>query len=209
MITYISKKMTNRLLSRDVIKKEDSEIYQFGLEQLFTNLIDVLTLLVIGMLLGMVWQSLVFMASFVFLRKYTGGFHTSTPLRCYIMTIIVVVVTLSAMKYVEINNFIYYGIIAASGVVILLLSPVESPNKELDGIEKMIYRRKTIYIWGMEMLVVCLCALLKYDHLSYGVGSAIIVISISQIMEVIAGQIRRYGNRNTDKKQENIVHKIL
>lgn len=210
MITYVSKKVTDRLLSREVIPPEDREIYQFGLEQLFTNMVDVLTLLIIGIFMGMIWQGVVFGAAFMFLRKYAGGFHTSTPLRCYIMTTFVIIVTLSAMKYINITDFIYYALIAASSVVILLLSPIESVNKELDGIEKIIYRRKTIYIWGIETLMVCLCSILEYDNLSYGIGFALIVISISQILEVIACQIRKYRHvkKYLDVNDEKKVKKI-
>ncbi len=93
-----------------------------------------------------------------------------------------------------INNFIYYGLITISSIVILLLSPVESKNKELDGIEKIIYRRKTIEIWGMETLLLCLCAFLNHDHLAYGIGFSLIVISISQILEVIVCLFRNLRN---------------
>ena len=194
MITYISKKLTNRLLTRKVILPEDLEIYQFGLEQLFTNIIDILTLLGIGIFMKMLWHAIVFGAAFMFLRKYAGGFHTSTQIRCYYMTTFVIITTLWIIKYMPINNFIYYGLITISSIVILLLSPVESKNKELDGIEKIIYRRKTIEIWGMETLLLCLCAFLNHDHLAYGIGFSLIVISISQILEVIVCLFRNLRN---------------
>ena len=167
---------------------------QFGLEQLFTNIIDILTLLGIGIFMKMLWHAIVFGAAFMFLRKYAGGFHTSTQIRCYYMTTFVIITTLWIIKYMPINNFIYYGLITISSIVILLLSPVESKNKELDGIEKIIYRRKTIEIWGMETLLLCLCAFLNHDHLAYGIGFSLIVISISQILEVIVCLFRNLRN---------------
>ena len=108
MVRKISKKVTNRLLSRNAIKDEDYEIYQYGLEQLLTSILDLLTLLVIGLIMGMIWQGIIFVLSFMLLRKYAGGYHASTPLKCYLLTTLIITVVLSVMKYIQINiSFIW------------------------------------------------------------------------------------------------------
>ena len=125
MIRNISRKVTDRLVSRSVIEDEEYEIYQYGLEQLFTNLLNLVTLLVIGISIGMIWQGIIFVLAFMSMRKYAGGYHSTTPLRCYFLTNIVILSMLSVMKYMEINIFIYWGLFIVSSIIILELSPVE------------------------------------------------------------------------------------
>lgn len=70
MVEKISKEIAKGLVRREVIEYEDYEIYEFGVEQLITNIIDLLTLLIVGLVTGMVWQGLIFAFSFMVIRKY-------------------------------------------------------------------------------------------------------------------------------------------
>lgn len=192
MVEYISKKVTDRLLSNEVIESDDSEIYRYGLERLLTNIINIMTLLAISLAMGMIWQGTVFVASFMFLRRYAGGYHTSTPLRCYFLTSFVIAGTLSVIKYLQIDTFIYLGLAVFSSSLIILLSPVESVNKRLDNIEKMIYRRKTIFVWCAEMLLLCVGIFLKRNELTSCISLACCAVCLSQLAEMISFQIWKH-----------------
>lgn len=182
MVRKVSKKVTDRLLSRNAIKDEDYEIYQYGLEQLFTSGLDMLTLFVIGLIMGMIWQGIVFVLSFMLLRKYAGGYHASTPLRCYLLTNLVILSVLSVMKYIGISIFIYLGVFIVSSIIIFAFSPVEAVNKELDEVEKIIYRKKTIVIWRIESLLAFLALVLKCQEVSICIFMADIILCISLLL---------------------------
>ena len=179
MLEAISKRITDRLVHREVIEYEDYEIYKFGVEQLVTNILDILTLLVIGLITGMVWQGLVFAISFMMLRKYAGGYHASTMLRCFWMTNIIIVIVLLLMKFVEINRFTCMGIILMSGTIVTLLAPVQTENKPLDGIEKLIYRKKTLITLVIETIVAVICTLFNRGEISVCIMMAQVVLAFS------------------------------
>lgn len=185
MVRKVSQKVTDRLLVRKVIRYEDYEIYQYGLEQLFTNVLDVMTLLVIGLSMGMIWQGIVFVFSFMLLRKYAGGYHASTPLKCYLLTTLVIIGGLSVMKYIEINAFISLGLLVVSSVVILLFAPVESENKPLDAIERFIYRRRVILIWCMETIIAIICFVVNMHNIFTSIVFAYVILGISQIIKCL------------------------
>ena len=63
MVRKVSQKVTERLIFRKVIKDGDYEIYQYGLEQLLTSILELLTLLAIGLIMGMIWQVMIFVLS--------------------------------------------------------------------------------------------------------------------------------------------------
>lgn len=182
MVRTVSKKVIERLRSNNVIEDEDYEIYQYGLEQLLTSILDIMTLFLIGLILGMLWQGIVFVISFIALRKYAGGYHTTTPLRCYLLTNIVILSALSVMKYIKINIFIYLGLFVISSLIILALSPVESKNKELDEIERIIYRKKTICIWFIEAFLTMLSFMLMHYEISICIIMAVIILGVSLLL---------------------------
>jgi len=185
MVGKVSRKVTDRLLSRNAIKDEDYEIYQYGLEQLFTSILNMLTLLVIGSIMGMIWQGIIFVLSFMLLRKYAGGYHASTPLGCYLLTTLIITVALSVMKYFEISILIYLVLLMVSSVIVYMLTPVEAVNKELDKIEKIIYRKKTILTWIVEVSLAIGVFILKHYEISICIFMAVIMVGIS----LVAGHI--------------------
>ena len=181
MVGKVSRKVTDRLLSRNAIKDEDYEIHQYGLEQLFTSILNMLTLFVIGSIMGMIWQGIIFVLSFMLLRKYAGGYHASTPLGCYLLTTLIITVALSVMKYLEISILIYLVLLMVSSVIVYMLTPVEAVNKELDKIEKIIYRKKTILTWIVEVSLAIGVFILKHYEISICIFMAIIMVGISLV----------------------------
>ena len=183
MVEKISKEIAKGLVRREVIEYEDYEIYEFGVEQLITNIIDLLTLLIVGLVTGMVWQGLIFAFSFMAIRKYAGGYHASTMLRCFFLTNFMIVIVILLMKF---NRFMCLGIILMSGVIIGLLSPVQTKNKPLDGIEKLIYRKKTLITLVVETTVAVICTLLNKGEISACIMMAQVVLTFS----LIAGSMK-------------------
>lgn len=182
MVRKVSQKVTERLIFRKVIKDGDYEIYQYGLEQLLTSILELLTLLAIGLIMGMIWQVMIFVLSFMLLRKYAGGYHASTPVRCYLLTNLVILSVLSVMKYIGIIIFIYLGLFMVSSTIILALSPVQAVNKELDEIERIIYRKKTIFIWSVEAFLAIGTSVSKHYEISICIFMAVIILGVSLML---------------------------
>lgn len=181
MFAYISEKLTNRFIQQSIIDYSSREIYLFGLEQLFTTLLNIITTVIIGILLGEFWQGFLFVVLFMVLRSYAGGYHASTSARCYLLTSVIIAIALSVIKYINFNMFVCLGLLMISGVVILVLSPVEAKNKPLDNIEYVIYRKKAVVIWATEFVCAIVCLVLNLGDLSECVMMAHIILALSQL----------------------------
>lgn len=118
----------------------------------------------------------------MFLRAYSGGYHAKTPIRCYILSTLSITAALSIIKFVSINRFICLGLLIISSVIILVLSPVETKNKPLDIVERIIYRRKTLIVWSVEICVALLFTLLKITEIHIAIMLAQMLISIALIL---------------------------
>lgn len=180
MISSAANNITNYLICKKVIKDDDREIYQYGFEQVFSSLLNIATML-LGIILGKIYQSLVLILSFMALRSYSGGYHANTPLQCYLLTVMSISAALSIMKFITIDRFICLGLLVLSSVVILLLSPIGSKNKPLDEIEKIIYRKKTIIVWSVEICVAIVFIILDITEIHIAITLAQVIISIALI----------------------------
>lgn len=181
MISSAANNITNYLICEKVIKDDDREIYQYGFEQVFSSLLNIATMLLLGIILGKIYQSLVLILSFMALRSYSGGYHANTPLHCYLLTVMSISAALSIMKFITIDRFICLGLLVLSSVVILLLSPIGSKNKPLDEIEKIIYRKKTIIVWSVETCVAIVFIILDITEIHIEITLAQVIISIALI----------------------------
>ena len=175
MIKQISERMLNRLVRNHVIDQDDWEIYEVGLEQIIISLINALTMLVIALLFGEVWQCLLFAASFIAIRVNAGGYHARTPLHCYILTISMFIVALAVMKFAVISQYVSVMLLVFASMLIWILCPVDTENKPMDEIEKQIFRQRAMIAWLIETVV-------AIAFLSFGLTAISECIILAQVL---------------------------
>lgn len=153
MFTEVSEYLTQSLIENCFIKREDSDIYRYGIQQGLFLILNLVTTLVLGIVFGMVWQIVLFMGAYIPLRHFAGGYHSRTSQRCYVFSIVLMTVVLLAMKYISLTYFVYGILLFISGIVILILTPVEERNKLLDDKERKVFRKRAYVIWIFELLL--------------------------------------------------------
>lgn len=153
MFEVLSERITGWLLANGAIPKEDKEIYRYGIQQGMITLLNLGTTMIIGMVFGKLLESLLFMAAYIPLRSYAGGYHAKTAVRCYFFSIVMISAVLWVMRYVTYSGLICGCLTAISGSMIWLLAPVEDRNKPLDDVEKGVYRKRARGIVLAESLL--------------------------------------------------------
>lgn len=188
MFRGVSAKLTEKLISLKTIDSDDREIYEFGIQHIFITLLNLITVLIIGFLLQSTKEALVFIVAFVPLRIFAGGFHFSTPTKCYIFSSCFVAAVLLAMRYYSIPLLIYCLLYGMAGIVILVFSPVEDKNKPLDPIEKKVYRKRTIIVFAAESFVLLI---FYFAKIQFAVKS-IMISTIALSLMILLGIIKNY-----------------
>ena len=118
MFASLTMKIVNFLIKNDVIKKDDQEIYIYGFDRILTPLLNIATTVLFGVILGELYQGLIFVFSFMALRKYSGGYHANTPIQFYSLTTFSILASLFFMKFIFVNRFICLGLMVLSSLVI-------------------------------------------------------------------------------------------
>ena len=165
MFAKMAKQLAVRLEENQIIKSDDRELYVYGLNQGLSILLNIGTTLCIGLLIGCTPQLVVFMVAYIPLRSYAGGYHARTPLRCYVISIIMLIVVSMCLKCIELNHWYYWTLVVVSFFFIIFLSPIADKNKPLDEIEVKVYRKRAIFILLVEVALSVLFATLHISHL--------------------------------------------
>ena len=136
MLEKVSDRIAALLVSQGIILEEDSDIYSYGLALIISFLFNTVVMLIVGALVHRFIETLLFLAVFVLLRSFTGGYHADTFLKCMLITFSTysLVIILSS---IEVITPIYLSCLAIGFVIVLFTAPVEHPNKEISERKKV------------------------------------------------------------------------
>lgn len=140
---YLANMLTNKLVKMQIVKDEDKELYAYGFWQGAIFLFNLATVVIVGLLFHMLWQSLVFMVAYGLLRPVAGGYHAKTQRNCYILSIVLIITVLCAIKWLPWNTWASLIILLISTSFVFLLAPVEDQNKPLDELEQLVYKKRS------------------------------------------------------------------
>ena len=160
----------------NVIKEEDAEIYIYGINQIFVSVLNVSSALIIGWVFGVILKIAVFMAAYIPLRSFAGGYHAKTPLRCYIFSVVMLIIASIGIKYFSAPDLAYIIAFLSGLFIVLILSPIEDKNKPLDKIENKVFKRRTIIITFAEFTIGLLFKLLGLNGFFVSIVYSFVVL---------------------------------
>lgn len=143
MFHSISERIISYAVKIDALDKDKTEEYIYGLELSLSVFASYLSVIIIGIIMGMIWQSILFLLLFVTVRRFAGGFHFKSQIVCYLFMCVICIIALLAIKYSENNIAICSAAMAVSTLLLLVLSPIPAIEKPLDDKEKVVYGRIT------------------------------------------------------------------
>ena len=120
------KRWSNFLISRNIIAPEDAEVQEYGLFCLVETISFHAAQLLWAIFLHLVPETLLFDATFLLLRSHTGGYHASTPMRCFVMSIAVWAGLMLACHYVPVGICLALGLLSV--LVIWRIAPLPHEN---------------------------------------------------------------------------------
>ena len=146
MIAKLAKSTAYFFVEKQVVKKEDEEVYAYGMELLYSSILNIALAVIIAIITNTVYPTAAFLTAFIVMRQYIGGYHAKTHLGC--MSILAAVlccfVVLSRYIPTECEILISMPAIGLSMFLILKFAPVEHPNKPLTDKEKSRLRKSGI-----------------------------------------------------------------
>lgn len=210
MLNRIAVRISHFLIDNSIIKAEDAEIYEYGLELLLATVFETFAVLTVSIFVEKFLFTLLFLISFCALRKYAGGYHADSHLKCFLTLIFVYSVFLLMIYLLNEIAVNYLSVIfsAVSEGLVIVMAPVESEYKPLSDEEKQKYRKVSIFIAAIEtVLVVLLHPLVpvKYGVILIYLAFAISFGQLSAALSLVAVKIINLmkGSQNNGNVENN------
>lgn len=171
-------------VERKIISKEDIDIYSYGMLVLFYYLLNIASFLLLALVFGYLLESVVFLTAFFSLRIFIGGYHSSTHLKCYVVSMLIYGIFLYFIHSIGLfNDLTIIALLIFSGITIFLFSPGDTENKRLTKKEKAIYKKKGSIIYLSEATtVLVLMGIIKFESV---VSSIVLAIAASTLLLLI------------------------
>lgn len=179
IVCFISRNMT-------IDDEEMLDVYKYGIEIALSSVLNFVLIIISSLILRDLSAGLIFMAVFIFLRSYTGGYHAETYLKCNIAFVCTFFLTFLNGRFLYSFN---YGIYA-SGVMLVLsyipiwfFSPVKNRHKFLSA-EKIKRSRiisSVVYLLSAILAMIICLNDIWYGYLLAATDGAIAVLILIEI----------------------------
>lgn len=179
MYKKLSQKITNHFINKQIISKDDREIYEYSYEVLLAESVYIFIMIVIGLLFHAFIASLFFFIGFYLCRKVSGGYHASTYTKCHILFAMNHILFIGLSKFIPQNLYwiITLVFVGISIVLIYFLAPIDHPNKPFDEHEHKKYKRQSRVFILITLLATVVLYMVErnnpyYFYVSIGIFSA-------------------------------------
>lgn len=166
--------------------EEMLDVYKYGIEITLSSLLNLAMIIVCSLLLGDFAAGLIFMACFVLLRSYTGGYHAETYWRCNVVFVCTFILTYYAGRVL---NLINTNIYAAAGIMlpgifpIIKFAPVKNRHKILSESKRKKSKAVSLvlFVWFLILSLLMIAFDIWYGYLILSTTSAVSVMIIIEI----------------------------
>lgn len=180
LISKLSERIAVGLKQSSIIEEDDVELYAYGFYILISKLLFLIIALILGVILNIVFESIVFYVSFSIIRAYAGGVHANKEWKCFLYTSISIVMCALGIKVlINLKPTVFFAVILMiSSLIIIIISPLDTKEKPLSAKEKEKYYMISAIVLLSYILVILLLAKLGIMKVCYAIMIAIFLESI-------------------------------
>lgn len=190
-MNYLVSQIVNFITEQDVISDESDvqDFYRYGIEISISSLLNIVLVVIAGILIHHIIESIVFLSLFILIRSFTGGYHADTYFRCNLLmcTTFILTVLANCMFSNKLSLSIIIVLICVTELIVSVLGPIENKNKPIDDSKKI-----KLKITGTAMTSIINCAglILRESYL----GTMIILTTFLIALLMIAAKIKERGS---------------
>lgn len=177
------------LIKCSAVKEADKELYSYAVYSLLLTLSPLLFAIGVGLIMERVWQNIVIIIPFIIIRKFSGGYHAKHAAVCLVSSCLLLYLCTVLSLYLKCGWGLGF-LTAAASVSLAAFSPIDSENRPLSQEEKTSYKRITIILVTIFLLVGALSFLVGLHTFAICISIGIMLSACLQIPSVLKGLYR-------------------
>ncbi|MGN0513894.1 MAG: accessory gene regulator B family protein [Lachnospiraceae bacterium] len=182
------------LIEKEMIDKEDKELYEYAMYSITISVVPLFLFLLISFLLGYLKESFFIVWPFMILRKFAGGFHANSVIKCFVFSNVLLFLGLYVVAQCKSLVWIFY-LLAIATVLIYFLSPIDNEQYELGFKEKKKLKRICLVILSFCYIGIIIFYNLGYVKLSTSISVGIILVALLQVIFIFSKIFRNNKGR--------------
>lgn len=183
MLKRFAQIVTKWLLNEGVISFKDEILYVYIIESFLFSCLPLLLVFIISIALHMVTEGIIMILPFIFIRKFSGGFHFKSQYMCFIFSSILLLSFLLLIQNIlKHENYYVCSLAVYTSVIILTLcSPIDCKERKLTQKERSLFKKVTIILSLFFLLLYSI--LIFYDEWNQGIslGLGIVIPAFLQL----------------------------
>lgn len=129
--------LTKKLYDHCSLEEVKRPVYIYGFELFLSTASSMISILIISAIFFQIYSGCLFLAVFITLRLFSGGYHAETYGRCFILTNCVFLLSEALSQAIqlfvpdEMSRIVCAAMTITAGAVIFFLSPIRNQNHPL------------------------------------------------------------------------------
>ncbi|WP_448902661.1 accessory gene regulator B family protein [Eubacterium sp.] len=171
-------------LEKENLINQHYELYLYGLNNLFTFLLNIITLFIIALFINRVFMLIIFLISFMPLRSYSGGFHCHSQICCYFFSNIIISIILLLQPFI-LSHLLFVTILSiVFCLYIFHIKPYSNKIRRLNLDEITRFNKAKNYTLIFIIIFAFFSFFLIQNHLIYStILCAIILVGILLLID--------------------------
>ncbi len=202
-LEIVAEKTTDCLEKQGLIEPDQSEVYVYGMTLLISSAATLFATLLIGLTFHMLPDVLVFLLFFVPVRIFSGGYHASSYLRCFLTFMFIlgsfIVIQRNLPERAVLPSIVITSLISL--FLIFKFAPVSHPNapiREKDWIRFKRINRMICIIEISSILIIFICARHNIEISRFLISACMGMLYASTL--ILIGWIQVCMGREVNKK---------
>lgn len=183
MIEGIADPIVKWLEKSGAISESEYRLHAYAIRSLLFGLAPVVIVVTLGMITDMIYEGLIMILPFMLIRKFSGGFHLTSPRLCFILSVVIIGGALAFLKYVIYWNLtnILTCLATVSLLILCFFSPIDSAARRLSIKEKQWFGRLARIISLSTFALYIYLIVCGSIESAYPIGMGIIISASLQI----------------------------
>ena len=189
MPEYIATWLTTRLLRNKLIAENEKHIYQYSLQVKIEKIVGMIAIIILGYLLHVFFQTIIFWLFFSSIRKRSGGYHMNSFFGCFLGSIgLYMIFAVGIYPFILDHLLVNYFFVILSYITIMLIGSVNHPNMAWTDEEYRASKKRVYIIATVELICIIFTSVVLDDNsymifMSYGIILTALLLIIAKLIK--------------------------
>lgn len=172
----IGNRLSEKYISKGIIEPQFKDAYAYIFDYFFSYAVYNVSLLFWGVLINHPLTAIVYIIMTGSIRAISGGYHCKTRISCFILSYAVFALYLFFTKNVLLlSTHILLFIYIISWTLILIISPVDTPNKPFNPAQKQKAQKRIFSFFIFNSIFSVFTRLFHWDKGLYFINLSLII----------------------------------